>query len=91
MSGNVAEEAKQRAENYRKALRFLEGLQSFTYEDYVKSIKMAGIEMTELELRQQWDMACMTIPGTESLRQTQIEVLSEGIKVFEEVAKKLRD
>ena len=89
MSNNVAKEARQRAENYGKALRFLEGLQSLTYEDYTKSIRMAGIEMTESEVRQQWNMAKMTIPGTESLRQTQIEVLREGIQVFEEVAKEL--
>ena len=89
MGSKAAKEAKRRAENYRKALRFLEGLQSFNYGDYVESIRTAGIEMTELELRQRWDMAGMTIPGTDSLRQTQIEVLREGIRVFEEVAKKL--
>ena len=87
MSGNVAKEAKQRAENYREALSFLQGLQSFTYEDYTKSLRIAGIEMTETEMRQQWNMAKMTIPGTESLRQTQVEVLREGVRVFEEVAK----
>ncbi len=43
--------------------------------------------MTQTEMRQQWNMAKMTIPGTESLRQTQVEVLREGIRVFEEVAK----
>lgn len=83
------EEAKQRAENYRKALDFLQGLQSFTYEDYTKSLRMAGIEMTETEMRQQWNMAKMTIPGTESLRQTQVEVLREGAQVSEEAAEKL--
>ena len=91
MSSNIANEARQRVENYRKALAFLEGLQSFTYEDYVRSIRMAGIDMTESEMRQQWSMAKMTIPGTESLRQTQIDVLREGIRVFGEVAQKLGD
>ena len=89
MSSNVVREARQRAENYRKALRFLEGLKSFTYKDYVKAISMAGIDMAEAEMRQQWNMSEMTISGTESLRQTQIEVLREGIQVFEEVAQKL--
>jgi lipoate synthase len=89
MSSSVAKEARQRAENYKKALEFLERLQSFTYDDYVKSIKMAGIDMTESEMRQQWNTAEMTIPGPKILRQTQIEVLREGIRVFEEVANKL--
>jgi len=89
MSSNVAKEARQRAENYRKALRFLEGLQSFTYEDYVKSIKIAGIEMAESETRQQWNMTQMMIGGAESLKQVQIESLRKGIEVFDEVARKL--
>ena len=49
---------------------------------------MAGIDMSESEMHQQWKMAEMTIPGPESLRQTQIEVLREGIRVFSEVAEK---
>jgi len=89
MSSNVAKEARQRAENYRKALRFLEGLQSFTYEDYVKSIKIAGIEMAESEIRQLWQSTEMMIGGPESLRQVQIESLRKGIEVFDEVARKL--
>jgi lipoate synthase len=89
MGSNIAMEARQRADNYRRALQFLEGLQNFTYADYTKSIKMAGIEMTESEMRQQWNMSEMTIPGTESLRQTQIEVLKEGVRVFGDIAQKL--
>ena len=89
MSSKVVKEAQKKIENYKKALKFLQGLKSFTYEDYVKAIRMAGVDMAESEMRQQWDMAKMTIYGTESLRQTQIEVLREGIQVFEEVVKKL--
>src|SRR4030042_3002202 len=89
MSSNVVMEARRRVENYSRALRFLEGLHNVTYEDYVNSIRMAGIERAESKMRQQWNMAKMTLPGTESLRQTQIEVLREGIRVFGEVVQKL--
>ena len=89
MNSSIAIEARQRVENYSKALRFLEDLQSFAYTDYVKAIKMAGIDMTESEMSQQCKMAELTISGTESLRLTQIDALKEGIRIFGEVAEKL--
>lgn len=88
MNNSVGLEARQRAENYAKALRFLEGLKDFTYADYVKSIRIAGIDMTESEMQQQWKMSEMTIPGTEFLRQTQMDVFREGVRIFSEVAEK---
>ena len=91
MSSNVAQEARRRADNYRKALQFLQGLRSFTYNDYTSSIKMAGIDMPESEMRSQWDMTKMMIGGPESLKQVQIESLRKGIEVFDEVARKLGD
>lgn len=86
---STAADARLRAENYKRALRFLEGLTDFTYADYVKCIKMAGIEMTESELREQWYMAERTIPGTQSLRQIQMEVFVKGINIFGEISQKL--
>lgn len=91
MSNYIAMEARQKADNFKEALQFLESLQNFTYPDYVKVIEIAGIEMPESEMRQQWKMSEMTIPGVESLRKTQIEVLREGIKMFEEIAQKCND
>jgi hypothetical protein len=88
MSSNMAKEARRRADNYKQAIQFLEGLKSFTYEDYVKSIKMAGVAMTESETRQQWNMTEMMIGGPESLKQVQIESLSKGFQVFDEIARK---
>jgi hypothetical protein len=89
MGSEAAKEARRRAENYKKALRFIEGLRSFTYEDLVKSMKIAGTEMTESETRQLWNSTEMMIGGPESLKQIQIESLRKGVEVFEEVADKL--
>jgi len=89
MGSNVVKEAKKRADNYRKAVSFLEGLKSFTYNDLIKSMKMAGTEMAESEIRQLWQSTEMMIGGPESLKQVQIESLRKGIEVFDEVARKL--
>jgi len=86
---NIVVEARQMTENYKKALAFLEGLHRWTYDDYIECIRIAGIKMTDSEMHQQWSIAQMTISGTEVLRQTQIEALREGIRVFSEVAQKL--
>jgi len=88
-SEEVRRMARQRAENYRKALSYLNGLARLTYTDFVKVIRIAGIEMAESEIQQTWRMSEMTIPGAEGLRQIYRETLEQGIAVFEKVAREL--
>ena len=88
-SGRVRQMAKQRAENYRKALKYLNSLKVFTYQDFVKLIQMAEIEMAESEIQQTWEMSKMTLPGAEGLRQIYRETLTVGIDTFQKIADEL--
>lgn len=81
--------ARERADNYKKALEYLNGLSKLTYDDFQKMIRMAGIEMSDSEMRQTWDMSKMTLTGTEGLRQTYREVLEQGIEVFGKIDREL--
>jgi DNA-directed RNA polymerase subunit RPC12/RpoP len=81
----VDDEAGRLVDDYKRALAFLESRRRFAYQDYTTSIRMAGIKMTEAEMQQQWSLAKETIYGSESLRQIQMDVLREGISVFEHV------
>lgn len=72
MSTKAAKEAQKKIENYKKALQFLEERRSCTYNDFLKSIKMAEIETG--------------IPCPESVRQGQIDMLQKGIETLQEVS-----
>lgn len=88
MGSNVVKEAKKRADNYRKAVSFLEGLKNFTYNDLIKSMKMAGTEMTESDNLQVWIKAtAKSKAGAEPLRQILIISLQTSIKNFEEAGR----
>ena len=86
MGSDMVREARRRAENYRKAIQFLEGLENFTYEDLKKSLKIAETKMTESETLQLWNTTKMMLGGPEDLRKVNIDSLRKGLKMFEEIA-----
>ena len=64
---NVAK-AGELVENYKRALAYLNGVSELTYDSFRQAIHLAGNPVPEHELRQQWEMAKMTLQGPESLR-----------------------
>jgi len=83
------ERARELVDNYRHALAYLNGVAELTYADFRQAIHLAGTPVSESETRQQWEMAKMTLAGTESLRQTYREVWEKGIEVFGQIAREL--
>ncbi len=81
--------ARELADNYKRALAYLNSISELTYENFRHAIHLAGNPVPEGEIRQQWEMAKMTLQGTESLRQTYREVWEKGIEVFGQIAREL--
>ena len=84
-----AERARALVENYKRALAYLNGISELTYDAFRRAIHLAGNPVPESEIRQQWEMAKMTLQGTESLRQTYREVWEKGIEMFGRIAREL--
>ncbi|MEO0250394.1 MAG: hypothetical protein ABIN58_12895 [candidate division WOR-3 bacterium] len=83
------EKARELVENYKRALAYLNGVSELTYDNFRQAIHLAGNPVPESEIRQQWEMAKMTLQGTESLRQTYREVWEKGIEVFGQIVREL--
>jgi hypothetical protein len=89
-AGEINEKkARELVENYKRALAYLNGVSEMTYDNFRQAIHLAGNPVPESEIRQQWEMAKMTLQGTESLRQTYREVWEKGIEVFGQIAREL--
>jgi len=95
MSLNIREELKQKAENCRKALKYLDGCTTLTYDNTVKANQIAGTRIPEFELRRVWEQSKFILPtdtdagGVDFVRQTMRNSLIEAISLFEETAQKL--
>lgn len=83
------EKAKELVQNYKRALAYLNSVSELTYESFKHAIQLAENPVPESETRQKWEMAKMTLQGTESLRQTYREVWEKGIEAFGQIAQEL--
>ena len=95
MGTDVRKEVKQRIENYKKALKYLDSCKTFTYDNLVKANQIAGSPIPEPDLQRMWEQSKYILPtggepgGTESLRQTMRNTLIESISAFENLANEL--
>jgi hypothetical protein len=86
---------RQQAENYRRALKYLDGCGDLTYEKLREVWRISGVNMSESQLRQQWSQAHYILPtggqpgGKEYLRLMMRKTLTEAIATFETLADKL--
>ena len=55
MGTNAKKEVKQWAQNYKKALKYLDSCRTFTYDNLVKANQIAGSPIPESDLRQMWE------------------------------------
>jgi len=94
MGTDVRKEFKQRAEDYKKALKYLDSCSTFTYDNLVKVNQIAGSPVPEVDLQRMWEQSRYILTtdqasGVEFLRQTMRSTLIEGISAFEDTAREL--
>ncbi|MCX7902835.1 MAG: hypothetical protein N2483_11305, partial [Burkholderiaceae bacterium] len=83
MSSDRIDELRKTVERYKKALAYLDASTPFTYQKFVETHRIAGIAMSESEMRHKWDMSEMMIEGTEGLRQVLRDSLIDAINTLE--------
>ena len=94
MSIEAGREARQRAENYRRALKYLDSVRGFTYENFAEMNRIAGNLYSESDMRRMLAESQYALPtggepgGAEFLKMSLRNSLIEGISVFESVADK---
>lgn len=98
MGSEAGRKARQTAENYRRALKYLDECGELTYEKLVEANRIAGVDMSESQLRAMWEQADHILPtpraggrpgGKEFLRFQMRNTLIESIATFEALADKL--
>lgn len=95
MGSEVSRKARQMVENYKRALKYLDECGELTYEKFVEANRIAGVDVSESQLRAMWDQAKYILPtggqpgGTEYLRFQMRNTLIEGMATFDSVADKL--
>jgi hypothetical protein len=95
MGIDARKEAKRIAENYKKALKYLDKCKNFTYDDLVKTNQIAGSPMSEPDLQRMWEQSQYILPiggepgGAESLRKMMRNTLIESISAFETIVQEL--
>jgi hypothetical protein len=97
VSSETVRKVRQQVENYRSALKYLDGCGDLTYEKLREAWHIAGVNMPESQLRQQWSQADYILPtggqpgGKESLRFMMRNTLIESIATFEALADRLAE
>lgn len=95
MANEILREARQRAANYKRALKYLDECGTLTYDKLREANRIAAVDMAESQLRTMWEQAGYILPtgghpgGQEFLRFQMRSTLMEGIATFEAVADKL--
>ena len=95
MGTEVARELKQRVDNYKRALKYLDECGDLTYDKLHEANRISGGDMADSRLRAMWEQADTILPthgqpgGKEFLRFQMRNSLIEGIATFESLAGKL--
>jgi hypothetical protein len=95
MASEIAQDFRQRVENYKRALKYLDECGDLTYDKILEATQIASFDMPESQLRAMWEQADDILPssgqpgGKESLRFVMRNKLIEGIAAFESVADEL--
>lgn len=91
---NVTKETRQKAEDYKRALRYIDGCADFTFEAFLETNRLAGNLMTESEVRRMYQDTAYILPvngisGKEELKKIIRQTLAEGVQVFGDLAVEL--
>lgn len=95
MANETVQKVRQRADNYKQALKCLDECGDLTYDKLREANQIAGIDMSESELQEMWKKAGYIFSsdnhpgGKEFLRFELRKTLIEGITTFEAIADKL--
>ena len=95
MSSAIGREARQRVDNYKRALKSLDECGDLTFIKLREAVRIAGVDLSESQHRAMWDQADNILPtggkpgGKEFLRFQMRNTLIQGIATFEAVADKL--
>ncbi len=95
MGSEVAKKARQIVENYKRAIKYLDNCGELTFENLAEANRIAGVDMSEVQLRGMWEQADFILPasgrpgGKEFLRFEMRNTLIKGLATFEAVADKL--
>jgi len=90
---DIIKDTKQKMENFKKAIKYLDGCDEFDYDDFKEAHRMAETNAQESELREMWAEAKLVLPGpghsggVESLR----EVTRDSFVTAVDEAQKLVD
>ena len=60
---NVIRDTKQKTENFKNAVRYLDQCGEFEFDDFKEAHRIAGTNAQESELRQMWAEARLVLPG----------------------------
>ena len=92
MANDVSRFARQKVDNYRRALRYLDGCGDITLDKMREAIRLSGVDMSERDLHLMWDGADKVLPtagmpgGQEAARHILRQTLIRGMAVFEGAA-----
>ena len=79
---------KAQAENYKKAIAYLDSCGGFTLDKLREAHRIAGVNTPESEIQQMWNLRLDLMPsagkpgGAEALREIRREKLTQAIQVF---------
>jgi hypothetical protein len=81
----MSNELVTRVKNYKKALKYIDGLTGFTFENFDTVNHLAGDVFSPSELRDQWNQGDRMLDGAGELKRMFRNTLIEGIDTFEKV------
>jgi hypothetical protein len=95
MASDVGKEARQRADNYRKAVKYLDGCSGFTLENFREMNRLSGGNFSEFEMQRMYEESKAILPmggrpgGVLALKGVQRKTLIEAIAAFDGIADQL--
>lgn len=95
MASDVGREARETADNYRKAVKYLDGCPGFTLDNFREMNRLTGGNFNEFEMQSMYEQSHAILPtggrqgGVLSLKAMQRATLIEAIAAFDQVADQL--
>ena len=95
MASGVGQEARQTADKYRKAVKYLDSCSGFTLENFREMNNLTGNNFAESEMQRMHEESKAILPmggrpgGVLALKEVQRKTLIEAIAAFDEIADKL--
>ncbi len=95
MASNVGQEARQRADNYRKGVKYLDSCPGYTLDNFREMNRLTGGNFNEFEMQRMYEESKGIMPtggrpgGVLALKALHRSTLIEGIAAFDVVADQL--